>query len=126
MALTPEEMEEVKNELATRMGGQSDLIPGAKPKLLDAQAKPLGALGAAPAGGMGFGGIENAAGASPMADAFDPNAGPEKLLVDPAGMDAGAAAKNGFSSATSLAKALRKKPDGMPGEQVPETTPLPD
>ena len=126
MALTPEEMEEVKNELATRMGGKSDFVPGAKPALLGAQAKPmgeLGGIGASPSGGMGFGGIEGAPAASPMGDAFDPNAGPEKLLVDPAGMDAGAAAKNGFSSASSLAKALRKKPEGA---QVPETTPLPE
>ncbi len=35
MALTPEEMEEIKAELAGRMGGQQDLIPGAKPKLMD-------------------------------------------------------------------------------------------
>lgn len=130
MALTPEEMEEIKAELAGRMGGQQDLIPGAKPKLMDVNstvregengfekdpfsAVREGELGKMSSGGMGFGGINQVAQA-PQMDEFNPAS--EKLLVDPAGMDAGAAARGGFSSSMSLANALRKKGDGAKTEK---------
>lgn len=140
MALTPEEMEEVKLQLAKRMDPNAavrpgEMMPGAKPAIDPASTLREGELGAMEGGGgMGFGGI-NAAKEAPKEPAYNPNEGfnfnPKAGTEDGGAM--GGLAK-GLMGSLSMAKALRgkgKEPFGgikdlFSTEQQPETTPLAD
>ena len=137
MALTPDEMEEVKSQLALRMGPNTaknkEMVPGAAPALLDTGLESLGQMEGG--GGMGFGGINAAKQQADQLPAYNPNEG---FNFDPkAGTEGGGALgglASGLMGSMSIAKALRgkgKEPFGglkdlISSEQVPETTPLPD
>lgn len=136
MALTPEEMAEVEAQLKTRMGVKppaagAEMVPGAKPAMVDTPA-----LGAAPEGGMGFGGINAAKPQESKETPFDPNAG---FNFNPsAGTEGGGAMgglAKGLMGSLSMASALRKSGKepfgGIKGlfadkPEVPQTTPLSD
>ena len=136
MALTPEEMAEVEAQLKARMGVKppasgAEMVPGAKPEMVDTPA-----LGAAPEGGMGFGGVNAAKPLETKETPFNPNEG---FNFDPkAGTEGGGALgglASGLMGSMSMAKALRgkgKEPFGgikdlfADKPPVPETTPLAD
>lgn len=141
MALTPEEMEEVKLQLAKRMDPNSalragEMAPGAAPALDPTSTLREGELGAMEGGGgMGFGGVNAAKQQAPQEMPFDPNAG---FKFDPAAGTEGGGAMGGLAKglmgSLSMAKALRgkgKEPFGgfkdlFSSEQQPETNPLAD
>ena len=141
MALTPEEMEEVKLQLAQRMDPNSavrrgEMVPGAKPTIDPTSTLREGELGAMEGGGgMGFGGINAAKQQAPQETPFDPNAG---FKFDPAAGTEGGGAMGGLAKglmgSLSMAKALRgkgKEPFGgikdlFSTEREPEITPLAD
>lgn len=109
MALTPEEMAEIEAQLKTRMGVKppavgAEMAPGAKPEMVETPT-----IGAAPEGGMGFGGVNAAKPQEAKETPFDPNAGfnfnPSAGTEDGGAM--GGLAK-GLTSSLSMANALRK------------------
>ena len=135
MAITPEELEQVKLELQQRMGSNpaagSEMVPGAKPATIEA-TPGIGST----EGGMGFGGVNAAKHQGSQLPEYNPNEG---FNFNPAAGTEGGGAMGGLASGLSgamgIAKALRgkgKEPfGGIKGmfadkPQMPETTPLPD
>ena len=136
MAITPEELEQVKLELQQRMGASpalgKEMAPGAKPANIDAAP----GIGEMEGGGMGFGGVNAAKQQGSQLPEYNPNEG---FNFNPAAGTEGGGAMGGLASglsgSMSIAKALRgkgKEPfGGIKGmfadkPQMPETTPLPD
>lgn len=126
MALTPEQMQEIQAALAARMGGQA-------PNPTAPQLENIGEG----EGGMGFGGITPAAkGPTEAFNPMDTNIGGAAGGVPTGGGESALGGlASGLSGAMSMAKALRSKGKepfaGIKdlfkgGEQIPETTPLPD